>query len=189
MTPAIALFVLGYILLRAGFKNQSPVDAALGHDTTLGSDVPTGTYTPNPDTAGQPGSHTDTGDLPHGVAGVVSSVVGGVSMYDGHQVANWIIPHLRYARDHGWQGQVTSGFRDPEQQRQACIHVCGNPNGCPGRCAPPGTSNHQGKRWPKGAVDVTDYEAFGRIVAHSPHPGRLINNLPEDRVHFSQSGG
>jgi len=33
MTPAIALFILGAILLRAGWKNQSLVDSALGRNT------------------------------------------------------------------------------------------------------------------------------------------------------------
>lgn len=36
-----------------------------------------------------------------------------------------------------------SGYRSPEQQRQACIRVCGNPEGCPSRCARPGSSQHQ----------------------------------------------
>jgi len=37
----------------------------------------------------------------------------------------------------------TSCYRPPEEQRRACVRICGNPNGCPGRCAPPGRSQHQ----------------------------------------------
>lgn len=108
--------------------------------------------------------------------------------YDGKPVAGWIVPHLKYARSHGWKGVVTSGYRSDEEQKTACEHVCGNPAGCPGTCAAPGSSNHRGKVWPLGAVDVSDNVNFGRIVADSPHPGRLINDLPADRVHFSQTG-
>lgn len=62
MTPAIALFILGAILLRAGWKNQSVVDAALGRDTHRD--------TGNVDTGGDfapsdPGATTNS-DLPHG---------------------------------------------------------------------------------------------------------------------------
>lgn len=112
----------------------------------------------------------------------------GLGTYDGKPVALWIIPHLKYARNHGWNGSVSSGYRSKKEQIAACIHVCGNPNGCPGTCAKPGTSNHERKTWPGGAVDVTDYANFGRIVKGSPHSGRLINDLPDDPVHFSQTG-
>lgn len=37
----------------------------------------------------------------------------------------------------------TSGYRSPDEQRRACIRICGNPNGCPNLCAPPGRSQHQ----------------------------------------------
>lgn len=37
--------------------------------------------------------------------------------FDGLKVAKWIIPELQYARAHGWDGRITSGYRtgpDPE---------------------------------------------------------------------------
>lgn len=107
---------------------------------------------------------------------------------DGYWVAHWISLRVLWARKNGWHGVVTSGYRSDADQREACRHVCGNPNGCPGRCAKPGTSNHRYKTYPGGAVDVTDYETFGRVVARYPDGPTLKNDLPQDRVHFSLSG-
>ena len=39
--------------------------------------------------------------------------------------------------------KCTSCYRSVDQQRAACIRHCGNPNGCPNVCAPPGRSQHQ----------------------------------------------
>lgn len=41
------------------------------------------------------------------------------------------------------QVTCTSGYRSPESQAAACKKICGNPNGCPNLCAPPGRSQHQ----------------------------------------------
>lgn len=37
-----------------------------------------------------------------------------------------------------------STYRDCKYQAVVCKSICGNPNGCPGMCAPPGQSMHQG---------------------------------------------
>lgn len=107
---------------------------------------------------------------------------------DGYYVAHWIAQIVLWARKDGWPGQVTSGYRTDADQREACRHVCGNPNGCPGRCAKPGTSNHRFKTYPGGAVDVSDYQDFGRRVKRYPHGQTIKNDLPQDPVHFSLSG-
>lgn len=120
------------------------------------------------------------------VAGLVPGG-GGTTTFDGVEVCRWIVPWLQEARKRGWQGTVTSGHRSIERQKQACINVCGNPNGCPGRCAAPGTSNHQGCGGGKGAIDVTDHETFARIMKEIRAP--LKNSLPAtDPIHFSRSG-
>jgi hypothetical protein len=124
-------------------------------------------------------------DLPDGSTDEDGS---GTRVIDGIPVAKWIAPIVLWARAHGWHGRVTSGYRTVAQQRQACIHVCGNPNGCPNRCAKPGTSNHQYTEFPRGAVDVTDYDTFGAVVAHYPGEHTIHNALPLDPVHFSFSG-
>lgn len=38
---------------------------------------------------------------------------------------------------------ITSAYRSVQSQAAACVSVCGNSSGCPGRCAPPGKSYHQ----------------------------------------------
>ncbi|MEX0991342.1 MAG: D-alanyl-D-alanine carboxypeptidase family protein [Actinomycetota bacterium] len=39
--------------------------------------------------------------------------------------------------------RVEWSYRDCEQQRQACLNICGDPKGCPNLCAEPGSSMHQ----------------------------------------------
>lgn len=113
---------------------------------------------------------------------------GGTESIDGYNVAAWIAPIVLWCREHGWHGRVTSGYRSVADQREACRHVCGNPNGCPGRCAHPGDSEHQGTEFPHGAVDVSDYTTFADVVSRYPHRPTIRNELPLDRVHFSYSG-
>lgn len=113
----------------------------------------------------------------------------GFKTVDGKMVVAWIADIVIWVRKRGrWQGQVTDGYRSVADQREACRHLCGNANGCPGRCAQPGTSNHQKKAFPGGAVDVTDYTAFGQEAAKYPGAHTVKNDLPLDRVHFSYTG-
>lgn len=108
---------------------------------------------------------------------------------DGYWVAGWIAKIVLWARAHDWDGKVTSGYRSDADQREACRHVCGDPNGCPGRCAKPGTSNHRYKTYPGGAVDVTEYGTFATVVARYPYGDTIKNALPTtDPVHFSLKG-
>lgn len=111
----------------------------------------------------------------------------GVAKYDGVPVAAWIVPYLQWARTNGWKGRLVSGWRDPEYSRQLCIRMCGAPS-CAGRCA--GTaSNHSGSAKPNGAVDVSDYVTFERLMLRCPLSPKLINRLDaRDPVHFSVSG-
>lgn len=108
----------------------------------------------------------------------------GVETFDGKEVAAWIVPWLQKSRDAGWGGVVSSGYRTPEYSESLCFDMCGAPS-CPGTCAGR-SSNHSGKKYPAGAVDVTDFETFGRIQPEIGSP--LKNDLPADRVHFSVSG-
>lgn len=116
------------------------------------------------------------------------STRGGTVVIDGVKVAAWIADVVLWVRRDGWNGHVSDGYRSVADQRIACTHVCGNPNGCPGRCAKPGTSNHQRTEFPGGAVDVTEYEDFGRRAKRYPHGPTVKNDLPLDRVHFSYTG-
>lgn len=80
---------------------------------------------------------------------------------------------------------VVWSYRSCQQQRVACRNICGDPQGCPDLCAPPGISWHQ----LGAAIDTTaDALADGRIVR------ALLDNgwcqpLPRtDPGHFSFGG-
>jgi hypothetical protein len=115
-----------------------------------------------------------------------SGKVAGVGSFDDVPCANWMIPYLSFAREHGWAGKLQSGFRDPAFSESLCQKMCGAPS-CPGRCAGR-SSNHSGSVKPKGAIDVSDFERFGRLMAACPLSPRLRNDLPIDRVHYSATG-
>lgn len=117
-----------------------------------------------------------------------STTGSGIGRYDGRPVAAWMIPHLEFARRHGWSGVLVSGWRDPRYSEQLCYAMCGAPR-CPGRCAG-SSSNHSGSVAPRGAIDVSDYYTFGRLMARDDAPTpRIFNALgAQDPVHFSAQG-
>jgi hypothetical protein len=113
--------------------------------------------------------------------------VTGVATFDGRPVANWLKSYLDFAREKGWKGTITSGFRDPEESEELCLRQCGQPS-CPGTCAGR-TSNHSGKTKPKGAVDVSDIARFARLMERCPLEPRIFNALgAKDPEHFSATG-
>jgi hypothetical protein len=102
----------------------------------------------------------------------------GTANFEGTQVAAWIAPILRYARQHGWTGGVNSGFRSYADQVR--IYNSGvRP------AARPGTSNHEGSDYPRGAVDVSNAEQLNRILRRSPYANTLVWAGSQDPVHFS----
>lgn len=110
----------------------------------------------------------------------------GVGSFDGVPVANAAIPYLQWARKHGWQGRLVSGWRDPHYSQSLCYRMCGRPS-CPGRCAGL-ASNHVGSTPARFAVDVSDYYRFGQLMRSYPGP-KIVNHLgARDPVHFSPSG-
>ena len=113
----------------------------------------------------------------------------GVTSYDGHSVAGWMVPYCEEARQHGWTGHIVSGYRTPEYSRHLCEAMCGAPS-CPGTCAGEATNHacppsHKCVKY-EGAIDVSDYYTFKRIMGEIGAP--LHNDLPSDPVHFSYSG-
>lgn len=102
----------------------------------------------------------------------------GTADFEGTSVAAWIAPALHYARAHGWTGQVSSGFRSFADQTR--IYNSGvRP------AAKPGTSNHEGSDFPRGAVDVTDAAQLSMILQKSPYAKLLVWAGTKDPVHFS----
>lgn len=161
----LAMIVFGGILLTAAITNRSLVDTALAKKNA------------DPLT----GSGASPTASPGAVLGAGNKAPSGLVNFDGHLVAAWIVPGLRWSRDHGyWHGEVTSGWRDPNQ-------VVTPSAGLP--VAPQGKSNHRGKSWPLGAVDVSDPDGLENGMAH--YPGILkVKRDPSigDAVHFSWTG-
>jgi hypothetical protein len=178
MAAAIVLITIGSVMAISAVKGISVADVLKG--VTGGHIDPKGGATSSEPNATQSVGGDITKDPLGGIAGT--------SNIDGRPVANWLAKVVLYARAHGWRGKVTSGVRSDEEQRQACIHVCGNPEGCPGTCAKPGESNHRGTIWPLGAVDVSDPDGFERAIRDYPGGPPIKRALADDPVHFSVTG-
>lgn len=102
----------------------------------------------------------------------------GLAQFGDKKVAAWIDPILKYAQAHGWKGTVNSGYRSKAEQER--IYDSGvRP------AAVPGTSNHEGEAFPRGAIDVSDAEQLAQILKHSPYAGTLVWAGSKDPVHFS----
>lgn len=116
------------------------------------------------------------------VVGATGPMAKGVASFEGTKVAAWIEPALAYARKHGWQGKVNSGYRSFADQTR--IYNSGvRP------AARPGTSNHEGTDFPRGAVDVSNAPQLASILAKSPYAGKLQWAGAKDPVHFSHPHG
>ena len=106
---------------------------------------------------------------------------------DGVRVAPWIHARLLWARRKGWQGRVVSGWRSSQEQR--ALWESFQRGERPGPVARPGESNHEGLRWPRGAVDVTQPEVLAAVLEDQPRHWRKLRWYgPGDRWHFSSSG-
>lgn len=114
-----------------------------------------------------------TGDASKGL-----TTPAGLRNFDGKRVAAWIAPALEYARSRGWKGEVTSGYRSKAEQER--IYNSGvRP------AAVPGTSNHEGDAFPRGAVDTTEAQQLSNILQGSPYAKLLVYAGSKDPVHFS----
>lgn len=110
-----------------------------------------------------------------------------VVRFDGRWVSSDFVPYLQWARDHGWDGWLVSGWRSPEYSESLCYSMCGAP-ACAGRCAGR-RSRHSQISLLDGAIDVAHYREFGALMARCPLSPRLHNVLgARDPVHFSVAG-
>jgi hypothetical protein len=98
-------------------------------------------------------------------------------------IANWMIPVLQWAHDHGWTGIVVSGYRSRAAQWIAAVKygLWHYPGGNPF------LSNHLKWIYPGGAVDVTNYEQLAHVLRGYSGPRKLLWAGPTigDVVHFS----
>jgi len=97
-------------------------------------------------------------------------------------IAEWIIPILQWAAEHGWRGTVTSGFRTFYEQAQL--------NAAGAFSAPAGLSNHETTAYPGGAVDVTAPGQLLAVLRAYPGSPKLVGGVlgPVDPEHFSATG-
>lgn len=164
LTVNVLLITVAIVLIYSGIKRVSIVDAALGR-------------IPSSESGGATASPEPTGNgrgLPRGLG-----------TFDGHLVSNWIIVELKWARQNGWRGHVTSGYRTQEQEKSAASsyglehYPGGDPSG----------SNHTKVSYPGGAIDGTQPEQLNRVL-DSKANRRLIWGGPVmgDTVHFSATG-
>lgn len=107
--------------------------------------------------------------------------------FDGKPVASWIHVRLTWARRHGWSGRLVSGYRTNAEQRR--LYDEWRRGERAGPVAKPGFSNHEGRRYPRGACDVTEPEELERVLQQLPTSSRpLVPFGPGDRPHFSATG-
>src|SRR3954464_15094011 len=71
----------------------------------------------------------------------------GVETFDGVPVAAWMVPSLRWARNHGWSGVVFSGFRSCEHQKEVAADFAARKHMTIAQLYPNGVcaSNHVGQ--------------------------------------------
>jgi LAS superfamily LD-carboxypeptidase LdcB len=80
---------------------------------------------------------------------------------------------------------VVQSYRSCRQQAEACRSICGDPTGCPGRCASPGTSYHQ----LGAAVDLSQGSLDSSGVIHAMEEAGWCQSQPAtDPGHFSFDG-
>jgi hypothetical protein len=127
--------------------------------------------------------HVRVGTLPQIADGYDVTQLQGLVAFDHKPVAAWIVPILDYARQHGWQGSVNEGYRTDSQQ--AGIYNSGvRPAAVPVSLGG-GGSNHSGKGYPAGAVDVSQAAQLSKILSRSRYRDLLVWAGAKDPPHFS----
>ena len=176
MTYGFALLTAGTLLVYSGWSNSSIADVLRGLAVRKGGAGDTGFVS----LLRAPAEGVGEAVKPNsGGTGPKTAMPVGVTTFDGKPCARWVAQELQWARKHGWTGRLESGYRSKADQERVCATGV-KP------CATPGTSNHEGKRYPKGAADVTEAEQLDRVLSRKPGrklrwTGRSVN----DPVHFS----
>lgn len=184
---AFAQLLAGGVLVTAGVSGHSPAKVLAGNFLPirpLVSALPEVVDTAGASSGGGPSNSTVADvstadpDLSNNPTVKQLQRVKGISNFEGVKVAAWIKPILQYARRRGWRGKVNSGYRSYAEQER--IYNSGvRP------AAKPGQSNHQGDKWPRGAIDVTDAQQLAAILKNSPFRNLLVWAGAADPVHFS----
>lgn len=184
MTYGFGLVTLGILLLYSGYNGQSLISVLRGikgtpeqketaFDVAL-KVISAGSSAVSPGNSGE--GPTTPEKRNKGEAGKVPR---GMATFDGQPLCKWIADELEWAREHGWNGHLESGYRSEQHQREVCATGV-TP------CATPGTSNHEGKSYPSCAVDVTEPEQLDKVLSKKPFRRlKWTGNSIGDPVHFS----
>lgn len=175
MTYGFALLTVGTLFMYSGYTNNSIADVLKGLGKVRSHGAGDSGFIALLSGAGEavkPGS---------GGSGPATSgkTPKGLTTFDGVSVCKWVAEELQWARDHGWNGSLISGYRSKQHQKEVCATGV-TP------CAKPGTSNHEGKRFPKCAADVTEPEQLDHVLSKKVgrrlhYTGKQIGDIP----HFS----
>jgi hypothetical protein len=85
----------------------------------------------------------------------------------------------------GGRIDVVQSYRSCAKQAIACKRICGNADGCPGRCVKPGTSYHQ----LGAAIDITQASLDATGVIDALIKAGWCESVPlTDPGHFSYGG-
>ncbi len=88
-------------------------------------------------------------------------------------------------RSAGTTIEVVESFRSCRQQAMACQRICGNRQGCPGTCAPPGLSWHQRAM----AIDISQAALDTPGIVEALEGSGWCQSSPDtDPGHFSWGG-
>jgi hypothetical protein len=88
-------------------------------------------------------------------------------------------------REAGERIPVVQSYRSCAEQRAACLAMCGNGGGCPGRCAAPGKSWHQ----LGAAIDTTQRGIDDPRIVSALNSTGWCQAVPDsDPGHFSFGG-
>lgn len=158
--------------------HQDRLSQALGLLGSLGGTSPT-LRSPDafPSANGPQARQAPDGEIPSAPKGA------GTVAFDGKPVAKWIGEALAYARDQGWGGTVSSGYRSDAEQKR--IYDSGVRPAAKPRAYGGGGSNHEFTAYPGGAVDVTDPQGLARALKGSRYEKLLVWAGRKDPVHFS----
>jgi hypothetical protein len=124
-----------------------------------------------------------------GAGGAIGADPGGpdgVVRFQGIPVAAWIASILQRAMGEGVPIHVSSGFRSFAEQTVLWNRLGRDPE----IVARPGTSNHEGSKFPRGAVDLSSgsWQPMAAWLARHPNVPLHHYGSPRDPFHFSARG-
>lgn len=165
MTAAFFGFTVGAIFIFTAFKDLSIADFLRGNTT---DDSNTASFLPKDVQTRLVSYATGGGSGGSGGGSASLASTGGSGIRTGRGLKTWTNPDGSKEAIAAWiyrelirlgakgKIQINSGFRTYAEQVEACKHAS--------PCATPGTSNHEKKTYPGGAIDVQNYDTLNALI-------------------------